>query len=340
MSTNQQLFVSNGLLIDPSERPKATEVDRVIYHAKCPDGTAGAWIFWRENLDRFNSGTFPIDGFTHGQPPPDVTNETVIIVDFCFSREVLISMASKAKKIIVLDHHVSAQRSVERDGADTLPSNLELHFDLTKSGSQIAWDYVYGDIHRPFFIDVIADRDLWKWQIPGSKEIGKALSVRGYYTWERMEDMYTLWAKGDDNFFKEMINVGRLIGEQEEKEISILCSKAILSEMTVGGQKYRVKLVSCPSNYRSEVGHRLCNDDSSLDFAVLWQYDFLLDEWWLSCRSSESSDVDLSKICSLFERGGGHKNASGFTIFGSQKQNLHTYFKPLEVPKNRPRDWI
>ena len=352
---------------------KATGIDGIIYHDRCPDGKAGAWVFWRENKREVETGKIFLQGLSHGQPPPtEINGLTILIVDFCFPRDILIEMASKAKKIIILDHHKSAKKSLD---ASALPTNIETVFDMKRSGAQIAWDYVYPGVERPWFIDIIADRDLWQWKIPHSKEIGKALSVGGWYTLENMEFMFRMakfqGAVVVDSFKEDMIKMGTIEVAQEEKELSIICSKAILAEFKVpirssvwsagadGLDVFKVKLVGCPSNFRSEVGNRLC-DDSDIDFAVMWQYDFLLDEWWISCRGqgedTDETAIDLSEICSRFERGGGHPNAAGFTIFGSDRtisikrddgtsynavvkgQKLQDYFRAIEVPRNRPQD--
>lgn len=324
-------------------------INTVIYHDKCPDGKAGAWPFWRENQIR-GKCTLNLYGFSHGQTPPNVDGQIVLIVDFCFPRHIIEEMARTAKKIIILDHHESSQKEL----TGTLPSNVEAVFDMERSGAQIAWDYVYPGQPRPWFVEVIADRDLWTWKVPNSKELGKSLSSKGYYTWEKMEEMFLYSSEYTAEFKTNMTKSGALYIEQEEREISSICSKSILSEfVTPNGEKYIVKIVGCPSNYRSEVGNRLCERSTDIDFSVLWQYDFLLDEWWVSCRGSKSKGINLANLTKQFHRGGGHPNAAGFTIFGSDRllqiegteekimvkgERLQTYFRPLEVPKNRPQD--
>lgn len=334
---------------------KATGIDGIYYHDRCPDGKGGSWVFWRENRERVSSGKMFMTGLSHGQlPSENLEGLVILIVDFCFPRYILEEMAKKARQIIILDHHKSAEKSLN---GSALPGNISSVFDMKRSGAQIAWDYVYPNIPRPWFIDIIADRDLWKWTMDHSKEIGKGLSVKGWYTWENMEKMYLLSfsERATMEFKTEMYKLGALYMEQEEREISIICSSSILADFySLEREKpYRVRIVGCPSKYKSEVGNRLCEKNPDIDFAVLWQYDFLLNEWWISCRGTgddeeESPNIDLSKICSQFERGGGHPNSAGFTIFGSDRlddsggilkgENLYNYFKPLEVPKNRPQD--
>ena len=47
----------------------AKEIDIVLYHASCPDGTGAAWPFWRENKDK---NSFKACEVRHGEPYPDV----------------------------------------------------------------------------------------------------------------------------------------------------------------------------------------------------------------------------------------------------------------------------
>ena len=307
-------------------------LDIVLYHKNCADGTGGAWPFWRENLVRYKAGDVSIEGITHGQLPPDVTDKNVVIVDFCFPRKITLEMAKKAKIIVILDHHASAQRDLE----GKLPKNVFTIFDIKKSGAQIAWEFVYPQYQRPWFIDVIADRDLWVWTKPYSKDVSNALFRNGYYSWEKFEWLLerSQTKKDVDEMIKKFVAMSKQDVEIE-KEIVAACKKAIMTELiTPSGDKYKVKLASCPSHkLRSEVGNRL---SEGCDFAVTWQYDFLLNEWWCSARASAQSPVDLSLITAQFYRGGGHQKAAGFTITGGE--NLHTYFTATEVPENRVQD--
>ena len=80
----------------------------LIYHGDCPDGFMAATIFRKAtNQDaaeiKFYAGI-------HQQPPPDVTGQDVVFVDFSYRRPVICEMAGQAKSILIVDHHVSAQR--------------------------------------------------------------------------------------------------------------------------------------------------------------------------------------------------------------------------------------
>ena len=139
-----------------------------IYHGNCADGFGSACVvrkaLGKDNVE-FHAGV-------HQNPPPDVTDREVIIVDFSYKRDVLIEMAKSAKSIQILDHHASA----EKDLID-LPVNVSAIFDMDRSGAAITWDYFMGDgfKERPILINHIQDRDLWRFKLEGTREIQACL---------------------------------------------------------------------------------------------------------------------------------------------------------------------
>jgi hypothetical protein len=78
-----------------------------VHHHPCSDGWTAAWAVWRRFGDsvKFHPGV-------HGQPPPDLTGEHVVIVDFSYPRTVLFEMAQKAASVTLLDHHVTAIKEI------------------------------------------------------------------------------------------------------------------------------------------------------------------------------------------------------------------------------------
>lgn len=71
------------------------------------------------------------------------------------------------------------------------------------------------------------------------------------------------------------------------------------------------------------------NGDVLPDFAAVWTYNFVRDEIKVSLRSV--GDIDVSSVAKLFG-GGGHKNASGFSLYGKHGQTLHDVFTLNENP--------
>ncbi len=322
----------------------AKDFDIVIYHGYCPDGIGAAWPFWRENRERVENDTFRLFGVKHNKPAnfEPLKNKRVVLVDFCYKREDIVAISKLCVYMLILDHHASAERELN----DLNLPNVSYIFDMKRSGAQIAWDWVYGNgTDRPWFIEIIADRDLWFpdwhiarsiWTRDESKAIGKALYIKKYYTWEKLEELRN-GSPDSTPTINEFLIEGRSIIEREEVEIKNACKRAVKCQVYIMTEYtdttvYTVKMTSCSARLRSEVGSRLAGDDC--DFSATWMYDFPLDEWWISLRASDNSTIDLSAICAEFG-GGGHPKASGFTIYGhaSQKNkaicrgHIHDYFK-------------
>lgn len=77
----------------------------VIYHDKCTDGFGAAWVAWQ----KFNTSAIYLP-LNHYDPIPEFSdNSEIYILDFCFSKDVLVDLA-KSHKVVVLDHHQSAHK--------------------------------------------------------------------------------------------------------------------------------------------------------------------------------------------------------------------------------------
>jgi hypothetical protein len=84
--------------------------DLVIYHDKCADGIVAAWACWKRWGD---APEYLAANYGH-QPPANVANRNILIVDFSYPADDLRSMvAAGARSIVVLDHHKTAQEALE-----------------------------------------------------------------------------------------------------------------------------------------------------------------------------------------------------------------------------------
>ena len=79
----------------------------VLYHAECADGFGAAWAIW----NKFPAAQFiPVK---HGNPPPTgLQDQRVVIVDFSYARETLETMAAQTQALLVLDHHITAEKAL------------------------------------------------------------------------------------------------------------------------------------------------------------------------------------------------------------------------------------
>jgi oligoribonuclease NrnB/cAMP/cGMP phosphodiesterase (DHH superfamily) len=266
--------------LDPSE------VDLVIYHSSCTDGFGAAFAAW---LARGSKAEYV--SAKYNEPPPDVTGRNVLIVDFSFRRKVLLEMASKARSILVLDHHKSAMEELQ---------DLDfVHFDMSCSGAMLSWAFFHPDEHPPQLIRYIQDRDLWQWRLPSSREFSAGL-LNVPFDFEE----YRRYAQ--DSAVQLLINEGAGIVRYIDREVERLCKHAADRRLRVAPH-LKCKVINT-SNWVSEVGAKLSED---ADAAVMWYLDHRTDRWRVSMRSRPG--VDVAEIAKHYG-GGGHEQAAGFTL--------------------------
>ena len=251
--------------------------DIVLYHAECSDGFGAAWALWK----KFPSASFfPVK---HGHPPPpDLKDRRVVIVDFSYARPILEAMASETKELLILDHHITAERIL--DGF----SNA--YFDQTKSGAVLSWEWT----HRtpaPWLLQYIQDKDLWTWALPNSREINAALAS---YPFD-----FNVW----DRFTQSTLEQeGRAILRYEQELVGKLAAQAALVEF----QGIVVPAVQS-AILTSQIGERLSPHHP---FCLIWHDRD--GRRYFSMRSS-ADGTDVGTIAASFG-GGGHTHAAGFSV--------------------------
>jgi len=258
-----------------------------IYHGNCADGFGAATII-RIALGRHKVEFHP---GVYQEPPPDVTGREVVLVDFSYKRDVLLEMAEKAKHILILDHHKSA----EADLVD-LPDNIEAHFDMERSGAMMAWDYYNPGEEPPALIRHIQDRDLWQFKLDGTREIQACVFSHPYE--------FELWERLLSANLQELRKEGEAIERKHFKDVNELI-KSHAYRMIIGG--YDVPVLNAPYFYSSDAGHIMGENEPFA--ACYWDS---ADHRTFSLRSAENG-LDVSEIAKQFG-GGGHKHAGGFRL--------------------------
>ena len=265
-----------------------TKIDFVIYHANCTDGFGAAYAAWKclGNKAEYCAAK-------HGDPPPDIAGKNVAILDFSFNNKTTKEMIKSAEALIVIDHHKSAMVELH-DISNTL-------FDMNKSGAMLAWEFFHPGKEPPKFIKYIEDRDLWKWELPYSKEFAAAFDMVPF-------DFEEFSLFEDDSVFDDAVKRGSYILAYSKTVIKKVCENAV--ERTYDGKKV---LVVNSSHWMSEIGSHL---SPNCDFALIWYYDHASNNTKVSLRSFHDH-VDVSEIAKK-HAGGGHKKAAGFTLERNQ----------------------
>ncbi len=261
-----------------------SSVDCVIYHANCTDGFGSAFSAWKLLGNRAE-----YHACSHGDKPPNVKGKNVVILDFSFNNKTTKKLIKEANNLLVIDHHKSAVVELH-DISNTI-------FDMSKSGATMAWEFFHPGKEPPKFIQYITDRDLWKWELPYSKEFSAAFDMVPF-EFEEFEKYE------DDSVFDDAVKRGSYILAYSKTVVKKVCEKAVsktYKEMNV--------LVVNSSHWMSEIGAKLSPD---CDFALIWFYDHDEQRTKVSLRAFHDH-IDVSDVAKDF-KGGGHKKAAGFTL--------------------------
>jgi hypothetical protein len=280
------------------------------------DGLGAAWAIWRKFGDSVEY--IPV---SYGKPiAGDFTSKHVLMVDFSLKRDELFEMIGLGvSSIVVLDHHKTAQAELETfaihrtDCASLSHADIDrilfdlavldlapivVRFDMEKSGARLAWEFAHDTITAPLLIGHIEDRDLWRFKIPGTKEIHTA--IRSYppslLTFDSLVSrVSSLFVEGES-----ILRAERQIMEGALKHAYKMC---------IDG--HVVPVVNCILHFASDAAHELLNRNPEAPFSAVWcigdngRMHFSL--------RSEDARADVSEIAKRFG-GGGHRNAAGFEI--------------------------
>ncbi|GAA0729816.1 hypothetical protein [Sphingomonas japonica] len=291
--------------------------DLVIYHGHCADGFAAAWACWMRWRDQCRY--VPAN---YGEEPPQVDGLNVLIVDFSYKRDVLRSMGQKARSVIVLDHHKTAAAELAdwtiddvagdfwagddpmksvRHNDDHIGQPIAAIFDMGKSGARLAWEFCH-DADAPRLIELVEDRDLWRFQYEDTKPFSLWLRSEpfDFYRFELLDQQLND-ARDCDRIMNEAQAMQRFFDAKVEEIASFAHVRAMAEHSPI--------VVNCPPMFASEVGHALLDKHPAAPFAAMF-YDSHNKRMW-SLRSRDDRQ-DVSEIAALWG-GGGHRNAAGFS---------------------------
>lgn len=280
----------------------------VIYHGNCADGFSAAWCFWRKygaNAD-YHAGVYQ-------RPPPDVAGRDVYLVDFSYKRSVVESMLRSARTVTLIDHHKTAlddlqplkeQMVVTNGGcishsAEPNADNFGWFCDLDHSGSMLAWKFLFPDEAPPLLLSHIEDRDLWRFKLPGTREI-----QANVFSYEYSFDMWDKLMSANQTELLQMTAAGAAIERKHHKDIAELV-KVCRRRMVIGGTE--VWVASLPYTLTSDAGHLMAAGEPFA--ACYWD----TSEGRVFSLRSQENGFDVSAIAAQYG-GGGHVHAAGFKV--------------------------
>lgn len=273
----------------------------VFFHGNCPDGMGAAYAAWKVYGDKAD--------YIGVQPctPPlnyDPTGKTIFILDVCFKREVLEEWVSKAKSLLVIDHHKTSM--------EALKDFQHAIFDMNKSGAGLAWEYF--DLGpKPWLIKHIQDADLWAWDMPKSKPfmayLGTCMAgLKGtphFPLFKEIEDF-----EYNATTYMNAIEQGTII----LAELESIAQAHADAKAPIYFHGHNAHQVECTVwKIISRVGELIYESNNTL--ALIWNISN--NTLNVSLRSKKDSGIDVGAIAKTYG-GGGHASAAGF------KLSLHT----------------
>ena len=281
----------------------------ILYHGGCIDGFTAAWAVARSPGVAGEPVTLiPV---RHTEPPPELTGaEKVYVVDFCYPLGTLTSLASKGRVVSVFDHHQSAMDQIGRHIPELLVPDathlsyntpvdehgyLSIQIDMKRSGAGIAWDFMHGT-ERPPLVDYVEDRDLWRHDLPDSREVSAYLRT--------LEPSLELWGELAATDINQLADQGRGVVAQLDAIVRDAVDRSYMCEM--GDRTFPITNVVYTAG--SDTAEALCahwGTPMAGYFLQLetggWQYGF------------RSADADVMTVHDFAEQfgGGGHPAASG-----------------------------
>ena len=335
----------------------------VMYHKFCQDGFCSAAIahLYFLQLSKFANEKFRIiyNPVEAGRVDaaidelitrfPETENFRVLSFDLSFTYRAAVNLFRHFPDAQVVDHHKTTNEECFRNAPEGVSEeehfkNVEifskqLHFDNSRSGAALAFQFFFTDSKMPKLVEYIEDRDLWAWKLPDSKAISAGiyrhlnmyyvnpdkfsesspLSMNDNITFECADDRIPVF----DKWIEWMLSEDWTEKSQAEGEIVLDVQNKIMFPLYKMGKAYvidgqRVFVVNSASLI-SELGNAICEwcDDElvvpAYDYALIWRYDAPKDLCYISLRSLQDSDNDV-EIVAKKNGGGGHKHAAGFEM--------------------------
>ena len=267
----------------------------ILYHGRrCPDGFGAALAAWL-----FYGGQAELVGLDHGDVQtladlPDTEGRAVYILDFSFSADILRGIEERAAKLVMLDHHKSAAEKLTgfacRCGV--------VHFDMSKSGARLAWEFFHPEQPLPALIAYIEDRDIWKWEFPESAGFLSALDMepQDFARWQEIAA-----------FSPEQLATFMARGTAMDEKYRKLCSDLAENAQPLVFNGVAGLMVNVPGVFHSLVGDLLARQSGT--FALMWSTGAKGVKVGLRSRS-EFNCIPLAESMG----GGGHAQACGFKM--------------------------
>lgn len=288
----------------------------VLTHKACQDGLGGKYAAWTKFGD--DATYIPV---AYGDPMPFIPDGSeVYIIDFSYDKAALEALNARCSKVVVLDHHKSAEEALK--GLDFA------FFDMNRSGAVMAWNYFHPGRRVPRVLQRVQDRDLWRWKFRNTKEVTSGLQLLG-------DDMER-WSNYVGDGTGDSVGDGLEALESNGKAIEAYKAEAITRATRDYQITFRVwkgfKVAIINSNdLQSDIGAYLY-DKYPVDFVIIYSLNGagLVN---IGLRSKDPTGTDVSNVAKMYG-GGGHKHSAGCS---AATEIIHQWYSSpfFSVPQDK-----
>jgi len=167
----------------------------------------------------------------------------------------------------------------------------------------MVWEFCYPHSPVPLLIELVEDRDLWRFLLPDTKPFALWLRSEpfGFGRWDEIA-LALNDPRGREAIMAEAKGMQRFYDQKVSEMVSFARYE------TIGGVS--VPVVNCPASFSSEVGNALLTAHPEAEFSAC--YCDTRKGRQFSLRSNDERR-DVSAIAKRYG-GGGHRNAAGFEV--------------------------
>lgn len=291
----------------------------IIHHADCWDGIAAAMIveLALSYIPEHRTDEAPVWYPCHHDKTTMASailakvkakgHRQVYIVDFSFSREAITDLAASVESVVVIDHHKTAQATLEcwKDK----PANVTTVFDMSLSAASLVTKH-FSSRFRPSWdtLDLIAyigDRDLWQFQLAKTRDVCAYLSLFPF-TREGFIDAVREFTENRC----AVIESGEAVRRCQESFVKYHIERVTPCVIRHKGRDMLGMQVNA-TILQSEIGDAILRTYPLASVAVIYRTN--------ECGSvvyslrSRPGEVDVSEIAKA-RGGGGHACAAGYTV--------------------------
>lgn len=275
------------------------EVEVVIHHSPCDDGHAAAALFYYNCAKPVVlHGLHPKDELLTPETRALIQGKNVVFVDIAFAPEVMLQVAELAKKVVVLDHHVTNQTSL----TDVTHPNLRLVIEMDNPGVSLAWTFLKGQGEAmPKSLYYIGLKDVWK-----HETIEKAVWFTTAFERPSFWNGWIPYIR--DDITNSVIEKGRVIYDYQRSVLKTMMEKVQYTTW----RGYRLAIVNVPFPWISDIGAMMCESEPERTIAVIWNKQ-VTGPYSVSLRTHNPLGPNVEKIALEFG-GGGHVHGAGLRM--------------------------